>query len=350
MKRLALILITIIVIALLVSCGEAEAPDGMQLCYGSDADGYYMYSPEEWTNSNAGGVHASYVSRVNTSSVSFAEIEIEPEAISTLTPEEYFFAKYFTDSLKEFPSAPEITVNGENTIFGKEGYGADKAVKYVFNHEYDAHKFTTMQILVSKDGRYYIFTYTALNEIRSDEETYYAFHLKDAQKCIEQFKFVEKTSGTDETVEFTKDENGYLLYSDRDLCGFDLYVPNNFNLDYSSAIVSATSEDGSNVTMTKATATGVVVSKYFEKRKSELSAFVSDFTEIRVNETCEFGNANQCFCYEYTYRYNGKLFHVYQVLAVKGMSGYVFTYTATEENYTEHIDSIMNICDKVLIK
>jgi hypothetical protein len=235
-------------------------------------------------------------------------------------------------------------------IFGKKDYTAEQAVKYVFSHEYDNHKFTSMQILMKANGRYYIFTYTSMDELRGDTETYYAFHLKEAQRCIEEFQFFIPKGEEIAPPEYEKDAEGYLLYSDESFAGFSLYMPESFTLDYASAIVSATHEDGSNVTMTKVTAAGVAVNKYWERRKTELSAIVTDLSVISENAECEFGNATNKFKYEYTFNYNGKTYRVYQVLAVYGTNGYVFTYTAKAGNYDLHLQEIMKITDKVVLK
>ena len=347
MKKALVLVLALLLIFTLVSCTEEAAPDGMQLCYGSEAVGYKFYVPEGFILSNTGEVHAAYASRVDVSSFSFAEVKLNYRYDD---PDAYFFSEYFNESLREFPSAPTVTVNGENVIFGKKDYTAEKAVKYVIQHEYDNHKFTSMQILMKANSRYYIFTYTSMDEIRSDTETYYAFHLKEAQKCIEEFQFFIPKGEDVTPPEYEKDSDGYLLYSDESLAGFSLYMPESFTLDFGSAIVSATHEDGSNVTMTKVTAAGVSVDKYWERRKTELSAIVSNLTVISENAECEFGNAQNMFKYEYTFNYNGKTFRVYQVLAVYGYNGYVFTYTAKAGNYDLHLEEIMKITDKVVLK
>ena len=348
MKKALVLLTAFLLLFTLVSCSSGEAvPDGMQLGYSDNEMGYKFYVPSGWIISNTGNIRAAYASRLDTSSISFAKVELSDEQADN---EAYFFGTYFSESLAEFPSEPEITLNGEIALFGKKDYEADKAIKYIFNYEYASHKFTTMQILIKKSENYFIFTYTALNEARNDEETYYAFHLEEIQKCIEEFMFTEPSASVGDETVYEKDADGYLLYSDSSLAGFSLYVSPDFSLDYASAIVSATHKDGSNVTMTRATAAGVTVDKYWETRQTELAAIVSELTVIRENAECRFGNATKKFCYEYSFTYNGKQFKVYQVLAVYGMDGYVFTYTAESQNYDAHINAVMKITDKVVLK
>ena len=93
-KLIALILsLTTIFLSLisLTSCGDDkdETPEGMQLVYGGKNAGYYFYAPEEWTVSNIGAIKSAYVSRLDTTSVSFCEVT---ESIETNGGEEYFLA------------------------------------------------------------------------------------------------------------------------------------------------------------------------------------------------------------------------------------------------------------------
>ena len=360
MKRLAALTLAIAVIICsllaLSSCSnESDIPDGMQLVYGSDSTGYRFYAPEEWTVSNLDGIKSAYVSKLDITSISFAEVDPLPSNIG-IDESEYFFGAYFNDSLSEFPEAMKlnVTVNGEQTVFGKEGEKADKAVKYVYSYEYSEHKFGFMQILMNKGERFFIFTYTALLEEKSEGVTYYDHYLEEkVLSVIDNFRFTPPTADKSEPIEYEKDADGYSLISNPALAGFSLYVPEGFECDYSSATVSATHADGSNLNMSEATMTGnnMTVSDYWKIRKAELSAIVGEVTEINVNEPTTVGNSKYAFSFEYTFVYNGEVYHVYQVLAVEGVflfqNGYVFTYTAKEANYNTHFESIKTVLEKV---
>lgn len=354
-----LILITAISIISLSSCGGSDTPSGMQLVYGGETAGYCFYAPEEWTVSNTGEIKSAYVSRVDTTSVSFAEVLPEKFLpITEIKAEDYFFNSYFNDSLSEFPASSKITVtvNGENTVFGKVGEEADRAVKYAYNYEYAEHKFGFMQILIKEGDRYFIFTYCALLEEKKDGKTYYDYYLEDkVLPIIENFRFTEKTGDNAEKV-YKKDKDGFILISEAKLAGFNLYVPETFVPDYSSAIVSATHSDGSNINMSEATMTGnnVTVADYWNFRKQELAAIVTNLTEIKINEPVKLGNADAAFSYEYTFVYNGETYHVYQIYAIEGplllQEGYVFTYTAKNENFGLHFEDVKSVVGKVDFK
>ena len=359
MKKIGVILFAIMLIGatlVMTSCGGGgDAPDGMQLVYGGEACGYYFYAPSEWTVSNVGEIKSEYISRINTTSVSFAEIV--PTVSIDGAYEDYLFTKSFEDSLKEFPDGfkVEVKVNGDKAVFGKEGEAADKAIKYTYEYEYASHKFGFMQILMKKADRYYIFTYASQAENNTDDKTYSDYYLAEkVLPVIENFRFVEKKSAEEEKIEYPKDKDGYLLVTDKDLAGFNFYIPDSFKVDYSSGIVSATAPDGSNVSMTEATGTGTTFSKYWEMRKTELEAIVGKVEVIRADEPTTIGNARTGFAYEYTFSYNGEKYHVYQVLCIAGPTlkpeGYVLTYTAKETNYDSHKTEIDNIISKVKFK
>lgn len=349
----------------LSSCSDdSDIPDGMQLVFGGESEGYYFYAPEEWTVSNIGEIKSAYASRVDSTSVSFAEVYPAANDLS-VDAESYFFNSYFNDSLSEFPEAMNlnVTINGEPTAFGKEGESADKAVKYAYNYDYSEHKFGFMQIFIKEGERYFVFTFCALMEVRTDDKTYYDYYLEKLQKVIEEFRFVEITDEKEKT-EYKKDSDGFLLISEKKLAGFELYVPESFVPDYSSAIVSATHADGSNINISEATGTGENPNQYVMRRFNELEAVTGskiscenavygengEITDLK-HETVEFGNATAAYAYEYKFTYNGSTYQVYQVLVIDGFalsySGYVFTYTAKEANYSLHSDEINAIIQKV---
>lgn len=317
---------------MLFACSDSDLPEGMQLVKGGEDVGYYFYAPEEWTLSNYGQISAAYASNVDSSSISFTYIG-EPEGT---------IDEYFTKSLDEFPVRPNVTVSGEETTFGN----ADKAVKYVFEHEYTEHKFRTMQIFVSYEDRFGIFTYNSMLEnVSSSEELQYDFYKEKIQSVIDNFLFV-KMSGTQDT-DAPELIDGYKLISDPSIAKFSFYVPEAMKVDEASGIVTASFADGSNLSLSRATATGVVVSEYWETRKAELSGIVTDLQEIEVNKEASLGNSKRAFSYEYTFVYNNTKYHVYQVLAVTTFDGFVYTYTATESNYSTHLDDVKAIAGKV---
>ena len=335
MKKIAALILLFAMSITFVSCsGNDGTPDGMQLVRGGEKIGYYMYAPEEWTVANLGEIATAYASNVDSSSISYVELPMPETTVD----------EYFRNGLLEFPVMPAVIENEcGKTTFGN----ADEAYKYVFEHEYSGHKFRTMQIFTKYKDRFGIFTFNSMLENISSSEVYqYDFYSEKINSVIVNFKFVDK-SGKDVIPSYEKDADGYMLVSDKSVAKYSLYLPETFTVDYSSGITSAHLDDGSSITLSSATATGVYVSEYWEARKAELETIAKNVTEIKINEPSALGNSKRAYSYEYTFVYNNTTYHVYQVLAVTTFNGFVFTYTATEENYSKHIEEILKIAEKV---
>lgn len=354
MKKLICAIIAVISILGLTSCSSDGAPEGMQLVAGGEELGYYFYAPEEWTVSNLGSVKAAFVSNLDTTSVSFTELDPADFSKSdvNVSDESYFFDGFFNDTKSEFPADTEFLLNGEPCSFGSGEEKAQKAAKYTYNYSYEGHKFGFMQILVSHNGHFYVFTYSAMLEKKSDDKTRYDYYLEKLQEIIESFRFVQKSGSEEKTPEYKRDADGYILVSEKKLSGFELYLPDAYKVDYASAIVSATRDDGTNISLTKATKTGLTAEAYWTQRKEELSKIVGEITVIAENTSTKLGNNSQwAFAYEYTYEYGGETYHVYQINAVDGpmlfAKGYCFTFTAKEENFEKHSEQLQKIIEKV---
>ena len=367
MKKIICAALALLMLFTFVGCGkETDIPDGMKLVSGSDALGYYFYAPEEWQIANLDGVAATYISAVNTTSVTFTEIDTASFDIKdeTISAQDYFLNHYFNDTKAEFPTDTKYgDKNGEERLFGASGYRADKAVVYTYNYTYNEVQYGFMQYFAVHNESCYILTYSAIYEvIEGYEKSRYEEYLEMLTAIIENFRFVDKNGEVGKQEGYPADE--YRLVSDPKICGFEFYAPGSFMLDYSSAIVSVTAADGSNVNLTESMGTGVTPEKYFEDRKNELGAIVSDLTVIKEGEAAKLGNVPEvlgentltkfAFAYEYTYVLNGETYHVYQILAAEGWfvfaDGYVFTYTAKEENYQKHLDEVKTMIEKVVFK
>ena len=334
MKKTVSLILIVCCLAGLLSCGKSsDIPEGMQLVRGGEDVGYYFYSPEEWTVANQGSVSATYASNVDSSSATYVEVSMPQSTVE----------EYFEQSLREFPELPTIVTPLHDITFGN----ADSAKMVEYDHEYSSHKFRTMQIFVKYGERFGIFTFNApLESITSKDLTQYEYYKEKRDKMIASFKFTAKADADiKEDAEY--DEEGFRLVSDKKISKFSLYLPKEFEVEYSSGMVSAALPDGSNVNMSRATSTGVVVNDYWENRKEELSNIVTDINVISENVPTTLGNSSRAFAYEYTFVYNGTTYHVYQVLAVTTFNGFVFTYTAKDSNYEEHLTTVEKIAKKV---
>lgn len=361
-KSILFLLILAISIASLFSCGNKDdAPEGLQTADVSER-GYIFYAPENWAVINSENVSAAKVSAINNTSVTFAEADIP----SGTLPE------YFDESMATLPegikSTLQILVRDEKCIFGN----ADgECLKYVYTYKYEDFDFACMQILVNHGSRFFIFTYTSYGDV-NDELSDYRKYMSSVQLSIENFIFTE-AKANDESVSYPKDSDGYNMVSNTKISGFELYLPESYEVVFSDAYVKAKISDGANISLSKATQTGIDIVDYLKMRKEELCRFATDFTDIAVTFTVEipeestimknwtFGVDPECnselvfgdldssslVAYEYTYVFSGTAYRVYQMMGVGNLSGYVFTYTAIDSEYQNHIEEIKTILEKV---
>ena len=321
------------------ACGESdEAPEGMQLVRGSEELGYYFYAPEEWTVANNGEISVAYASKIDVSSITLTPA---PAPLGDIE-------SYFENALGEFT----YTIKNEPTISKCDFGNATDAYKTIYDFDYNGHSFRSMQIFATYGERFYIFTFTAQLVERSEGKTYYDFYLEKVQKVIDEITFTDTVTNS-EKPEYSKDSDGYLLVSDKKICGYDLYMHPDWSVRYAASNIGIVADDGTNVNITEATSVGVSYKDYWKTKKEELSAIVSDLNVIGSDDGVEvsLGNSSWAFAFEYTYKYNGKDFHVYQIIAVSGewplQNGYVFTYTAPEATYISHLAEVQKMIEKV---
>ena len=353
------------VLTLFACEGGGDAPEGLQVGCDSDDLGYTFYAPENWAVVNSGEISGAKVSAINNTSITFAKA----------MPPVGTIPEYFESSLADFPEAIKSTMKiverDKTCLFGN---AKGEAYKYVYTYKYEDFDFACMQILLTHNSEFYIFTYTSYGDV-NDESSYYNTYLPVVQLAIDNFTFKKKVESS-ERVNFGTDSDGYILVSDEKLAGFKLYLPEDYDVVYSNAFVKAEISDGANLSLSKATQTGINIISYLENRKDEMKRFTTDFTDISIcvakeidtsgdafkdfpfdmlpeyDETLVFGDLDPAgiISYEYKYTFCGEVYHVYQVMGVDSFSGYVFTYTALEGEYNEHIDEIKGIIGKVDFK
>lgn len=341
MKRIGILVLLLALSLLLVACGgDDDVPDGMQLVAGGEELGYYFYVPEEWTVANQGEVKVAFASNLDTTSASFARAEAPIGSLND----------YFTESLEKLGFATDVKLMGEKCDFGNAE--PDEAYKYIYEYKFEDFDFRTMQILIARGEDFYIFTFTSQLTERTEGESYYDFYSEKLQSIIKNFKFCEKESQKD-AAEYPE-VDGYLLVSDKKASGFDFYIPKGWDVRYSESNVGISKADGASVNITKATAAGVGKDTYFKGRCDEIMAITgSPVTETpgKIGIETALGNSKWAFSYDYTYNYGDTTYRVYQIIAVYGIwpfqKGYVFTYTAPQDVFEEHIEEVLKMAEKV---
>ena len=368
MKRFLMSFILILTLTcVLISCADnsGDAPEGLQIVKASESEGYVFYGPEGWAVANDGKIAASYIA-LNNTSITFTEAQMPSGS----------FEEYFEEYKSQYPY--DITVKSEGpTAFGN----AESAYSVLYTFKYSETDISCLQIFVKNAGAFYIFTYTSAGD-PDDENSDYARYFESVRLAIENFKFTTKSPVSDDSNGYELDGDGYALVSDKELSGFELYLPSDSEVVISSTIVTAKLSDKANITITKAANAGVGVIQYLWERKEKIESLFGEVTDVKLeieslepikdaakeeitnhfdtelvaNPDITFGNLekNNIIVYEYTYNHGGSTYHVYQVLGIEpgvfgmfGGAGYVFTYTATEDEYNNHLETIEKILQKL---
>lgn len=345
-KALALILSLIMILTALTACSkkDGDIPEGMQLVRGGEEVGYYMYGPEEWVvaNQNELGVSCTYVSKINNTSVTLVEADFaEADIVS-----------YVAGELEKFPETFKLT---ETLALKEDALGnAERAWKIGYTYTYGEYTYQVMQIFAIYKGRSYILTYSASAGTYDGEVSYYEKFLEKAQSIIKNIKFVDKKDAEAEQPTHPKDADGYSLVSNEKLCGFNMYIPSSYKLDFATSIVSVTRVDGTNINVSEATDTNTDSVGYWTTRHEtleKLGATVSltdSSKDIAASQVAvELGEGVRATSLKYSFTFCGENSYVYQVLIVKGFKGYVFTYTASEECFEENFAEMQTILNKI---
>lgn len=360
MKRTVALLLSLTLIfgamLALTSCsgGDSDVPEGMQLVRGGEDVGYYMYAPEEWIVSNQDelGIACTYVSKVNPTSVTLAEADFSETGIE----------EYVASELEKFPGEfnLKVTLGLKADTLGD----ADKAWKVAYTYDYvqkvgeSTSKITyqVLQIFAIEGDRSYIMTYTASTGTYDGEVSYYDKFLEKVQEIIKNVRFVEKNATADtEPPVYTKDADGFSLVSDRKLCGFDMYIPDSYTLDFATSIVSASREDGSNVNVSEATSNVKNISSYWQMRFNTLESLGAtvrlidtDKTEIeKAAVVTDIGYGEKAVTLKYAFTLAGEEHYVYQAIVIRTFKVYVFTYTASDANFEANFAEAQTILNKI---
>ncbi len=352
-KRIVALMLALFSLFALFSCGKddlpkgAKLPEGMQYAGGAPY-GFYLYVPEEWTLSSIDSVVGAFVSTLDISSVSMTRVEkpagVDIDGYFKATMEDMPFENYTLE--KDGVSRLLGTVNaaGYEYTYSYKPYGSEKDQQY-----------RVLQLFAEYEGRLYAFTYTALNEKKSEDKTYFATYIDTVDKIISSVQFVAPAKENEAGTEYKKDADGYLQVASRRTSGFDLYMHPDWKCTLAGGIVEVTAPDGrASFNMTESRDNGVSPTEYFAKRKSDLERYTEgEITVLHQDKHIEFGNADSAWSYEYTYTYRGVAYHTYQVLIVDEIipalyyKGYVFTFTAAEDSYPTHIETVKNMIAKV---
>lgn len=140
---------------------------------------------------------------------------------------------------------------------------------------------------------------------------------------------------------------GYTEISDEGL-NYHFYVPSSWTPDISTGMTSAyySGRDPSNVSITAFELDDVSINSvdaYWELNEADLKLVLPNLEYVDISDTTLGGaNAKQ---YTYTSSMSDTDYKFMQVVAIRSNEVYIFTYTATSENYDSHIEDVISMID-----
>lgn len=180
MKRIICLLITaIFCLCLLSGCGDRVegAPDGMKALKSDDKLDYNIYVPVTWVQDLSTGVVSAYAGASDLSNVSMTQFNLDE--MKKLDEHVADYVEDLEENLKDFKLEEGYPEKGATLLNGVEA----KKIEYTATLAGNEYKY--MQIICSKGGTIYFFTYTALADA-------YDSHTEEVQQILDNFAFKKK--------------------------------------------------------------------------------------------------------------------------------------------------------------
>ena len=321
MKKITALLLLLVMVCGMVSCGEeVEPPTGFQLA-SVDSAPFYLYVPNTWTSNASSGISSAYCSTGSRVLVSaFAKVNEEDISLEQYTAQTL---ESFLRTLDSF----ELTTKMEDAVLGS--YAAYR-FGYTANSGDRPMEFLTY-VSEYVDG-FTVLTYSAEQDVF---ETYTA----DFDEIVAKFTFKvkneneipEKNNNVSETVD------GWQLASNLKY-EYSFYVPKSWTVDKSVefpyAYYSSERGDNSNVTlMSYVLSTPMTAKSYWEKTQAQM---LYECKVISTDENATLGGLS-AFEVEYETGHPNMRYLVKQIFCATSNMVYVFTYTSATPYYEMHI-------------
>ena len=338
-KRIVALLVALLSVGVLASCVKKEnaAPNGMMIASAAGAD-YYLYVPTTWNLNTFYGISGAYR---------------DPSAQSTVSVNRYSAAAFCTEEGADrnaawweqicLPLLRERALNGEVTIHEDDAHatvlgGADASYRHT-SAVTDGKSLHFVQVVAERGGYFYLFTFTATDEL-------YEFCIDDVEKMLKEFIFSDEPYVPEDyawkPAKVTAPEGMKVASSDE--VAYRFYVPKSWTVDYDRRIFAAYEpNDRTNVSVAPywPSTDGMSIAEFFtmENDLMRQTADVENYTLISYEsgENITLGG-RPAARYEFTYTVGGNTYRYIQVIALyKGMF-YTVTYTADEEHFAAHLD------------
>ena len=328
---------------------DESIPEGMKLATAAGSD-YRLYIPTAWNANTAYGVSGGYYNLDVLSTVSFAKYEITQEMQAEL---DAGAADEYENGRLDWFWVGHCLPDLESMLLA--GSMAPPLSEADLINELNARKYYTrgivrgtmlyfMQVVCEREGAFYVFSYTA------DEEIFDAL-LADVEKMLDYLKFDEPYYPDEYVKALSKDTSapeGMKIASGDDVA-YRFYVPTEWTINRDESIFAAyLASDRSNVSVVpySPSADQMSVAEYFTLCENALKdTFGADnYQAIGSPEKTELGG-RVATVYVYTIKIGQQTYKYMQVIAAYKSMLYSLTYTARLDCFDAHVSDVEAMID-----
>lgn len=333
-KRLAAVLAALLLFAALpltaCSGGTTDSgvviPAGMRDATGEEG-GYCLFLPEDWSFDRSTGVMIATPSLYTSTTLSF-----------TVFPTDRSVEEYWLESRDAIGAKFKnyvLTEEGGETLVAGQG-----ARRYIFSGTYyTGVPYTVRLHLVKKNGRMFVFNYTAKSAEGANE---YETYLTRADAVIDNFLFTDEPAGAPAGT-WGEVTDGWRELADPAIHAYSFTVPESWVPDMRNGFVSAcvSDEDRTSVSLTcHYPGAGVTtLLEYFDALQPSYRAMLGNYTVTHYataeDEAPRVGGIDGVR-FEFEGDLNGVPYRFLQIFAVRGSTVYTFTYAASTALFDTH--------------
>ena len=342
-KRIAAILLSLLMCAAFVGCANDGAPDGMKDAT-TEGQPFKLYVPDSWSVNTTSGVSSAYLSTIGYVSVSARYHTPEnPE----MTLDEYVTERKnnLASELADKSFALVVSENAEGNeavILGKDSNVQD-ARQILYTAKIDDTAYTFRQIITKYKGDFIILSFAV------SSDTYDAI-FEDIEKIREEFVCCDKPEYTGDNVTDKKTPEGMKIASSNNL-EYRLYVPvDGWTCDSESGKAEAFAADKSSVTVTSySPSTTMTAREYWSMAEGEYKTSFGEKYEY-VGEVERVVAERDAISYTYVVSYGGERVKIMQTVLVYNGVVYSITYSALEGNFDAHTADVSLMLDAFIFR
>lgn len=328
MKKIILIILTLLLCLSLVACGDDGVPEGMQDAT-TEGQPFKLYVPSSWTENTSSGTSGASVRIADDKVIVSARVFAEIFCADTTLNE--FPNTTIASCQKTFGESFNLISQSSTVLAGKD------AIKLVYDFETDDKYTATAYYTLHESYVILLSFYTTGNA-----HELFADNISD---IVTNFTLCEKSLVSEDAVIDKNTPEGMKIASS-DKLEYRFYVPMTWVCSSESGMSEAYFPEGkTNVTVTSYSPDkAMTLKEYFELCESEYAKNLTDYVHL---STLEGANVAGLDAYDFIFSSNNDSFRTRQVVFYSPVTGlfYNITYTATTGNYKLHIDDFEAMLD-----